>query len=92
MSQHVIPIDKTKECLVGWDPPLNTFFGQVYRIDEHGGRIDIFEEGGEEKDGTILWVGGFFGEISTVSELAKKLSPFVTLPRNVLEMLMTDAN
>jgi len=79
-------IDGRTECLVGWDNPLQTFFGQVYRIDAAGERVDVFEEKGEEHDGTLLWVGGRFGEIETVADLVDALKPY-TMPLGMAELL-----
>lgn len=90
MSQMVVPIDKHTECLLGWDNPLQTFFGQVYRIDEEGERVDLYEEDCVEKDGTILWVGASVGEIATVEDLAARLRPFVELPRDVKDRLSAE--
>ena len=52
------------ECLVGWDSPMQTFFGQVYKVDSRGERTD---------DEPLLWVGTHQGEIHAVEELARLL-------------------
>lgn len=87
MSQITFRAGINTECLVGWDPPLETFFGQVYKTDEEG-RVDVYEEGGEEKDGTIHWVGATSHEIPTIDELESKLFPHVQmLPGEVRKKL-----
>lgn len=73
MSQHIFPVSEGVECMVGWDPPLCTFFGQVYKVDEEGERIDDEDEGG----GMIFRVGASFREVVTVDHLAKCLRPYV---------------
>lgn len=75
MSQFTFRAGRNLECLVGWDPPLNTFYGQVYRTDSEG-RIDEDEDG---NDGTILWVGTEYAEVLTVDELEDRLRPIVQM-------------
>lgn len=87
MSQFIFRAGKDLECQVGWDPALQTFYGQVYKTDEDG-RVDVYEENGEEKDGTIHWVGTSPGEIKTVEELQDRLKPVVQiLPRDAWKKL-----
>ena len=72
MSQHVFRVDVDHECVVGWDPMLLTFFGQVYKIDKSGERVP------PEDNGTVLWVGASPGvHIRSVRELERLLSPYV---------------
>ncbi|MEJ0021506.1 MAG: hypothetical protein WDN47_02885 [Candidatus Doudnabacteria bacterium] len=90
MSQYILKIDSKTEALVGWDPPLQSYFGQIYMIDEDGERIDIYEENGEEKDGTIFWIGATPPRIDNVEELARKLSPYVRLSDDFRTYLFLD--
>lgn len=84
MSQSVFRVDDTTECMVGWDPPLGTFFGQVYKIDGDGQRVEEDEDG---NDGTVLWVGASLAEIRTVDELARRLKPHAVLPESIRKEL-----
>lgn len=84
MSQFIIPIDGTKGCQVGWDRPLQTFYGRVYKIDENGEPVDVEIVDGEEKDGNILWVGTSFEEIRTVEQLEILLNDHVKIPRDIV--------
>jgi len=84
MSQMKFPVDDTTECMVGWDPPLGSFFGQVYKIDPDGERIDVTEEG---EDGTIFWVGAGPPVIRTVDELVRLLAPHAVMPESVYKEL-----
>ena len=83
MSQFIIPIDQTRQAQVGWDPPLQTYYGQVYKIDKNGERVDIFVENDEEKDGTLVWVGTSHNEVPTVEYLQLLLHEHVTIPPNI---------
>ncbi len=87
MSRFIIPIDETKEAQVGWDPPLQTFYGRVYKLDEHGEPVDIEIVGGEEKDSNILWVGTKPKEIRTVEWLEILLKDHLVIPRNIVVQL-----
>jgi len=73
-------VDDQTECAVGWDVPLETFFGQVYKVDEQGERV---EETADGEDGTILWVGTEPAEIRTVDELVRLLKPHAVLPEDI---------
>lgn len=88
MSQFIFQAGKDTECQVGWDHPLETFYGQVYKVDEEG-RVDVYEgEDGEEMDGTIHWVGTSPKEIKTVEDLEQRLKPHVQiLPGDVFKKL-----
>jgi hypothetical protein len=87
MSQFIIPIDSTKEAQIGWDPPLQTYYGRVYKLDENGEPVDVEIVDDEEKDGNILWVGTSIGEIRTVEQLEILLEDHVKIPRNIVIQL-----
>lgn len=62
------------ECMVGWDDPMQTFFGQVYRVDEQGERVD---------DEAIHWVGTHNDQIRSVDHLQQLLRPHAELPAEI---------
>lgn len=73
MAYHEIPArDPAKRVVVGWDPPLQTYFVQV---------IDRAREAQEddENDKFDLWVGCTFGEIDTIDGVAGYVSPHAEL-------------
>ena len=70
MSQHIVPLDSTTEAVVGWDPPMETFFAQIYKIDETGERISA------EDNGTILWIGTRSREIYELETLIGLLATY----------------
>jgi hypothetical protein len=81
MSQHHILI-KQYEILVGWDRPLQYFFGTVWdktQSDKHDEVGIVFA--------TISLPGGGVG---TVAELARLLRPYVELPPLVIGALSED--
>lgn len=71
---HIFQVNKTTEAMVGWDRMLESFFGQVYLVDEDGERV---EEGGPGDDGMLLWVGASQPQIRTVDDLQTQLRPLV---------------
>jgi hypothetical protein len=85
MSQHFFSAGNQVEGMVGWDNALGTFFGQVYKVDEEGERIEDDDEGQEK--GTLLWVGARRGEIRTVDELEEKLKPVARIPADIRKKL-----
>ncbi len=68
------------ECELGWDAPLETFFGQVfdtrYRDDGH--------------DGLAVWMGAAPQEVPTAASLAERLSPWVDIGAELIEALEAD--
>lgn len=79
MSRHVIPnapgSPVGRVTTVGWDAPLNTFFGMAFdKVPDTAG--DDYQDEVE-----VFWVGMMPGEIPTVEALAKVLGEHgVALP------------
>jgi hypothetical protein len=79
MSRVQIPDNFTKgglEVFVGWDNPLETFFGQVY------------DRSKPEAEQIIYWIGLQVGEIPTVSELDDRMKNFCTIPETIAAELV----
>ena len=68
MSRHQIPgFSPANKIIVGWDPPLQTFFVQVIdRKAELAGKDDKF----------VLWLGCSLREIVEVERLVRLVSLF----------------
>lgn len=82
MSRHEIRGREPHIAIVvGWDPPLATYFAQVW---------DELTDENDEEEPQILWVGCFAREIPTVDELGRHLEPFVTLSPELREQLARD--
>lgn len=67
------------DVVVGWDPPLNTYFAQVAQ----GGRVEDVESWD-----LILWAGGEYGEIQTVDQLKTITAPYAQLSENDVRHLI----
>lgn len=59
MSRHVVEGSGGIRLVVGWDPPLQTFFGQVHE--------------GPEDGNPIVWVGTDLHELYELDDLARAL-------------------
>jgi hypothetical protein len=82
--------DGNLEVVVGWDASLSTFFAHVlYPGREYDPTLNVDEE--EFEDKFVLMVGNRLGEISSVDELAKILSPYTDIPYNVRKQLNIDS-
>ena len=80
MSQHHIS-NKRYKILIGWDRPLQYFFGTVWekaQSDQHDDGV-VF---------TTLSLPG--GGASTIAELARLLRPYVELPPYLMAALTED--
>jgi len=68
LSRHEIPgFSLANKIVIGWDPPLQTFFVQV---------IDRKAELADRDDKFILWLGTSLREIYEVEQLARVVSLF----------------
>jgi hypothetical protein len=67
-------------AVVGWDNPLQTYFGQVLRP----------ETADYDDDNVLLWVGAAPREVITVEDLARHLAPFAELAPQVADQLRAD--
>jgi hypothetical protein len=85
MSRHEVtplPDAGQVEVFVGWDPPLNTFFAQVFDLD-----IDEDDPSAE-----LLWIGASFGEIHDLRRVRNALQPWAELPADVESALYAEAH
>ena len=82
MSRHAIEtFDPNNTAIVGWDPPLQTFFALVKsRLREKRDPDDPF----------LLWIGCEAGEIADVEALAAQLAPFAELAPEIRAALEAD--
>lgn len=66
-------------CVVGYDPPLGTFFAQVYQRRGARGQIAL-----------VRWIGTDLQELPTIEALVTALADVVTLPADVQRQLVHD--
>lgn len=82
MSRHEIDaFDPVNTVIVGWDPPLQTFFAQV--------KSSLLEKS-DPDDPFLLWVGCFPGEIYDIDGLVDALRPFAHLDAEICKALYGD--
>ena len=80
MSRYTIPAqDPHYEVIVGWDPPMQTLFGQVF--------VTTAEE---DDEACVLWVGLEVQALTTVAALQDALQAYATLPAAVVAQLEHD--
>lgn len=77
LSRPAIP-----EIVIGWDPPLQTFFGYVKDLS-----IDD-----DKADPIILWVGTSWREVPTVDALVRHLTPWAFISSALRQALQTEAD
>jgi len=87
MSRHEIPsLDPAHKVIVGWDPPLLTYYAQV--IDR------AIEAAGDERDGApdkfVLWIGTLCYEIYEVEHLRRRISKYAELSPEIGATLYGD--
>jgi hypothetical protein len=79
MSRHTIPARDSKHSVtVGWDPPLQTYFAHVKDWTR------------DEEDEMVLRVGGWFGEVQSVSALAVAILGYADLLPAMAQTLASD--
>jgi hypothetical protein len=82
MSRYIIPASVTRyHVVVGWDPPLATFFGEVW---------DPTVPDEDDDAACVLWAGATLGALPTVDALQMCLAAFATIPADVVARLHQD--
>jgi hypothetical protein len=78
MSRHRLPTKTPRyEVVVGWDPPMQTYFAQV------------FDAEGEELDQPFIWLGADGWSVPW-SEIAGALAPYASVSRELIAVLLED--
>jgi hypothetical protein len=77
MSRHQLPSARPRfEVFVGWDPPLQTYFCQVYDTRR------------KEEENPILWVGT--DKRTSWKEILDTISPYAAVSREMAQTLLDD--
>ena len=80
MSRYEIPTTHPgMTCIVGWDPPLGTFFAQVYR-----------RKRPQHPASLVHWIGTDLHEIPTVEAFTVAIAAYVTVPEEIQQQLARD--
>lgn len=80
MSRYVIEDDGRREVVVGWDPPLGTFYAQIFA-----------PQLPEDEEDCIWWIGYQPHEVVTVEALGAALqAQGHALPATVCNRLLAD--
>lgn len=82
MSRHELTAPDNVEVIVGWDPPLNTFFVQVWDR-----KLPELAPASE-----LLWVGWKPGEITDIEQVRTLVAPWLSLPDDVFRALYAEAH
>jgi len=79
MSRYdITPRDPRYTVVVGWDGPMRTYFAHVK------------DPSLDEEEEMVLWVGGLFDEVKTVTELAKAIARYADLSFDMVATLLVD--
>lgn len=85
--------DLRHRIVVGWDDPLQSFFGQVEDLayETNGAVIDPQAMIGDcEEEGLLVWVGADGVPILDVNQLVAAVAAYGTIPEGVLVKLRAD--
>jgi hypothetical protein len=88
MSQYHFT-SREHTIVLGWDPPLSTYFAQVWK-GEPGSPENIPSDHPDYEPEPLLWIGVTREEIPTVETLAKCLKPYATIPAELTECLRAE--
>jgi hypothetical protein len=87
VSRRIVRSDDKFEVVVGWDPPLRTFFVQVYDVAAFAEAIAADPDANYVMP---LWKGFDPGEVPTPEDAARLVEPWVTLSEQQLVTLRND--
>ena len=68
--------------IVGWDPPLNTFFAQVWNRSLEP----------DDPAAEVLWVGIAYGEIHDPEQVCDAVAPWAKVPDGLVGKLYGEAH
>lgn len=84
MSRHDLPgLNPDHRVVVGWDPPLRTFFAQV---------IDVAKEKADEEDEdpVLVWAGASAPWLRTVDDVVTVMDGWATISTELQATLQAD--
>jgi hypothetical protein len=85
MSRHEITaVNPAHKIIIGWDPPLMTFFIQVVDRKIEGADDD------DENDKLVYWAGTNLREIYEIDDLVRHARPYADIPHELRSTLYGD--
>lgn len=85
MSRHVIRSDSAYTVVVGWDPPMGSYFAQVFDNERSQARRDA-----DADDLPVLDLGDPWDVIDSTEALAGFVSEYATLDSTTQRTLIGD--
>lgn len=81
MSRYTLSVEDEREIVVGWDPPLGTFFAQIFGPDDEDGEENL-----------VASIGQMPREVTTLEEIDEWVVRTTghAIPSGVCEMLDAD--
>jgi hypothetical protein len=80
VSRYQIPTHRpSHSCELGWDPPLATFFAQVFDHDALA-----------RDNPPAVWIGTAYAEVPSAADLARLLAPWAQLDTDLVTRLEQD--
>lgn len=81
MSRHdLTPFDPAHEVVVGYDPPLQSYFAQVLDTTANE-ESNAFE---------VLWIGTSLHEVLNPAAVIAAVAPFASVPADLFDQLARD--
>ncbi len=81
MSRYELPTSDGLEAIVGWDPPMSTFFAQVWDRTKDE----------DDPDAELLWVGCTPREMNDIQQVMDAVKPWAKIPDATKRALCRDA-
>ena len=78
MSQYIVREDQEFKVVIGWDPPLQTFFAQVHDLSK------------DEEEQIVLWEPSPPNRIGSPWDVKEKVQPWVELSSEDIRILGDD--
>jgi hypothetical protein len=87
MSRHVVRSDGFYEVVVGWDPPLRTFFAQVF---DREATAEALKADKDADEVMVVWTGVAPHEISNFPDLQRAVQEYAVIDMHTREALLAD--
>lgn len=82
MSRHELQARGSFEVVVGWDPPLSTFFAQAWDLTKDE----------DDPAAELVWIGCTPGEIRDPQQVCDAVAEWADIPDGLVQELYAEAN